>query len=223
MHAAEVSMKTSIIITSYNYGRFIERCLRSCLNQRMVDNTNEIIVVDDASTDNTLEIIEKFKRFPNVYVIANQTNVGVAEAANIGIRAAVGQYVVRVDADDYISEWFVFFLRSYLEKNHDAFGVCCDYELIDEHENITTRCYANERPVSCGIMYRRDLLVQAGLYNSSFRHREEEELRQRVGDYYRLLHFRMPLYRYRMHGTNKTKQPDYELFKDKLHAAKVTV
>jgi glycosyltransferase involved in cell wall biosynthesis len=214
-------MKTSIVITSHNYGRYIERCLRSCLNQKLVNNTNEIIVVDDASTDDTLKIVEKFKRFTNIHVIANPTNVGVAEAANIGIRASVGQYVVRVDADDYISEWFVFFLRSYLEENHDAFGVCCDYQLINEHEEVTSRGFANEQPVSCGIMYRRDLLVQAGLYNPTFRHCEEEELRQRVGDYYKILHLRMPLYRYRMHNSNKTKQSEYEAYKAKLVTSKV--
>ncbi len=203
-------MKTSIIVTSYNYAPYIERCLRSCMNQKMVEGTNEIIVVDDCSTDNTLEIIEKFARFPNVHVIANETNKGVSEAANIGIRASVGQYVVRVDADDYISEWFIFFLRSYLEANHDAFGVACDYQLVDEKENFIKREVASEKPVSCGIMYRRDLLAAQGLYNSDYRHCEEEELRRRVGDGYKIYHMRMPLYRYRMHGNNKTSSTEYE-------------
>ncbi|MEM7437191.1 MAG: glycosyltransferase family A protein [Myxococcota bacterium] len=203
-------MKTSIIITSYNYGPYIERCLRSCMNQKMVDGTNEIIIVDDCSSDNTLAIIEKFARFPNVHVIANKTNVGVAEAANIGIRASVGQYVVRVDADDYISEWFIFFLRSYLEANHDAFGVACDYQLVDDHENFIERGSAADQPVSCGIMYRRDLLAAQGLYNSDYRHCEEEELRRRVGDDYKIYHLQMPLYRYRKHGSNKTTSVEYE-------------
>jgi glycosyltransferase involved in cell wall biosynthesis len=180
------------------------------MNQKMTDGTNEIVVVDDCSTDNTLEIIKKFERFPNVHVIANETNQGVSEAANIGIRASVGQYVVRVDADDYISEWFIFFLRSYLEANHDAFGVACDYQLVDEQENFIKREAATEKPVSCGIMYRRDLLAAQGLYNSGYRHCEEEELRRRVGNEYKIYHLRMPLYRYRIHGYNKTLSAEYE-------------
>jgi glycosyltransferase involved in cell wall biosynthesis len=180
------------------------------MSQKMAAGTNEIVVVDDCSTDNTLEIIKKFERFPNIHVIANETNVGVSEAANIGIRASVGQYVVRVDADDYISEWFTFFLASYLEANHDAFGVACDYQLVDDQENFIQREVASEKPVSCGIMYRRDLLAAHGLYNSDYRHCEEDELRRRVGENYKIYHLRMPLYRYRMHGTNKTSSVDYK-------------
>jgi glycosyltransferase involved in cell wall biosynthesis len=224
----EELMKTSIVITAYNYARYIERSIRSCLNQQLIEpGTNEVIVVDDGSQDDTLAVLEKFKRLPNFHVIANRDNVGVAEASNMGIRESLGQYVVRVDADDYVSDKFIFFLRSYLEVNHDAFGVSCDYMLVDEHEKSLERCYAEQRPISCGILYQRDLLVRAGLYNPEFRHREEEELRRRLGDYYRLHHLRMPLYRYRMHNHNKTKEKEYhvvghqlaELYDAEVHSA----
>ena len=211
-------MKSSIIITSYNYGRYVERCIRSCLNQKLVASGSfEVIVVDDNSQDDTLAIIEKYKTLPNFRVIANPTNVGVAEAANIGVRASLGRFFVRVDADDYISEKLLFFLESYLAFNDDAFGVACDYLVVDENENAIGRRHAEEHPVSCGILYRRDLFVQAGLYNPDFRHREEEELRRRMGSYYQLHFLRMPLYRYRMHNSNKTKQPEYQVFEQKLH------
>lgn len=146
-------MRTSIIITSYNYARYVERCIRSCLNQTCIGDTNEVIVVDDASQDDTREVVAKFERFPNVRVIFNEDNVGVAEAANIGIRESGGRYVVRVDADDYVSESFIFFLSSYLQANRDVFGVSCDYLLVDDHDTTLERCYAEERPISCGILY----------------------------------------------------------------------
>lgn len=210
-------MKSSIIITSYNYGQYIERCIRSCLDQGLIEaGAHEVIVVDDHSEDDTLNIIEKFKAIPNFRVIANPTNVGVAEAANIGIRASMSQFFVRVDADDYISEKMLFLLQEYLAFNDDAFGVACDYLMVDENESVIERRQADQEPVSCGILYRRDLFVQAGLYNPEFRHREEEELRRRLGDYYRLHYLRMPLYRYRMHKNNKTKQPEYVDYHHKL-------
>jgi hypothetical protein len=121
-----------------------------------------------------------------------------------------------VDADDYISEKMLFLLQEYLAFNDDAFGVACDYLMVDENENVIERRQADQAPVSCGILYRRDLFVQAGLYNPEFRHREEEELRRRLGDYYRLHYLRMPLYRYRMHKNNKTKQPEYVDYHHKL-------
>jgi len=212
-------MKTSLIVTAYNYGQYIERCLRSCLDQRWVErDLLEVILVDDGSQDDTLKIIEKFRTFPNFRVIANSTNVGVAEAANIGIRASLGRYFLRVDADDYISEGCVHFLQAYLEFNDDAFGVACDYLLVNDNEETTGRRSAEQSPISCGILYRRDLFVQAGLYNADFRHREEEELRRRLGDYYHIHYLHMPLYRYRMHKNNKTKQGEYQDYLHKLNA-----
>lgn len=214
-------MKTSIVITTYNYGAYVERCIRSCMNQRHVENNCEIIVVNDASTDGTEQIIEKFARFDNIHIINNESNLGVAESANIGIRAAVGQFVVRVDADDYISEQFVYMLQCFLEANHDFLGVGCDYHIVDENENIIERCSSNEKPISCGILYRRDLLVRAGLYNPDYRHCEEEELRQRIGSEYSILRIPLPLYRYRMHRSNKTKQSDYLEFRDRFRAGQL--
>ena len=101
-------------------------------------------------------------------------------------------------------------MKTYLEANHDAFCVSCDYVLVDDHENVIERKYAEKENISCGIMYRRDLLLESGGYNPEMRHREEEELRKRLGDYYRIHHLRIPFYRYRMHNHNKTKEPEYE-------------
>ncbi len=198
-------MKASIVVTSYNYGSFLERCLRSCLSQNFPAKEFEIIVVDDASNDETRELLKKFNEEKNLHIILNDKNVGVAESANIGVRASHGRFFVRVDADDYVSQDLLPFLTRYLTDNHDAFCVSCDYILVDEFENKIERRYAETNPISCGIMYRTDLVNNYGLYNSSFRHREEEELRIRLADYYKIHHLRLPLYRYRMHKNNKTK------------------
>lgn len=201
-------MRASIIVTAHNYGEYIERCVRSCLSQNFPQPEYEVILVDDASTDRTPGIVEKFKTFPNFRVIVNAQNVGVAEAANIGIRAALGQYVVRVDADDFVNANFLLFLTTYLAENHDVLGVACDYFLVDESGEKLDRKYADGEPISCGIMYRKDVLTKAGLYDPTFRHLEERELRLRLGDQYRVDHLRIPLYRYRMHAANKTKRRD---------------
>ena len=66
-------------------------------------------------------------------------------------------------------------MKVYLEANHDAFCVSCDYHLVDDYENIIERKYAETSPVSCGIMYRKDLLIDHGGDDNSIRHREEEE------------------------------------------------
>ena len=219
-------MKASIIITSYNYAQYIERSIRSCLSQKFPEDQFEVIVVDDASTDNTIEILEKFSSHKNFRYILNEKNVGVAESANSGIKACFGRYFIRVDADDYIHDQLLFLLSFYLEANHDAFCVSCDYWLVDEFENKIKRKYAETDPVSCGIMYRTDLILKHGLYDPRFRHREEEELRHRLAEYYRAHHLRLPLYRYRMHDSNKTKDTDalakYFDFINELHSPDAT-
>jgi len=200
-----INPDVSIIITNYNYGQYLGRCIRSCIGQRYCNV--EVIVVDDCSTDKSEKVINPF--YKDVTFIVNKRNLGVAESANVGIRVAKSRYVVRVDADDFVSADMCYFMKTYLEMNHDAFCVSCDYVLVDDHENMLERKYAETDNISCGIMYRTDLLLQMGGYNSNMRHREEEELRKRLGDYYNIHHLRIPFYRYRMHKCNKTKTQEY--------------
>tara|TARA_R110002110_G_scaffold408765_2_gene630607 strand:+ start:487 stop:1113 length:627 start_codon:yes stop_codon:yes gene_type:complete len=200
------SPDVSIVITNYNYGKFLARCVRSCLAQKSVNV--EVIVVDDCSTDNSLKTLKTFKN--DVKIIANKENVGVAVAANMGIEAAKSQFVIRVDADDFVNADMCYIMSKYLISNHDAFCVSCDYFMVDEHENILERKYAEKNNISCGIMYRRDLLLEMGGYNPKMRHREEEELRKRLSEYYKIHHLKFPFYRYRMHNFNKTKEPEYK-------------
>jgi len=210
-------MDVSIIITAYNYDKYIERCIRSCLDQNFLKEKYEIIIVDDNSTDKTEFIVAKYSKDKRIVYIKSEDNVGVAQSSNIGITAAKGRFVVRVDADDYVNENFIYFLSEYLKNNHDSFCVSCDYWYVDNNGNKIERLYAELKPVSCGIMYRRDILIEMGMYNPDWRHREEEELRKRLKGYYQIHHLRIPLYRYRMHANNKTKQKDYmEEFKNRL-------
>lgn len=196
----------SIVITNYNYGPYIGRALRSCISQKNI--LHEVILVDDCSTDNSLESIEPFKE--DIKFLMTPKNVGVAAAANLGIRNSKGQFVIRVDADDFVSSDMCHYMKMYLESNHDAFCVSCDYFLVNDHEEVIERKSAEEHPISCGIMYRKDLLLQFNGYKDDQRHREEEELRNRLGDYYKIHHLKIPFYRYRMHNSNKTKTKEYK-------------
>ncbi len=167
-----------------------------------------MIVVDDCSTDDSFERIRPFS--DQIRFFKTETNSGVAAAANLGIQNARGQFFFRVDADDYVNKDMCYMMKTYLEANHDAFCVSCDYLMVDNFENTLERKYAEKENISCGIMYRRDLFLQMGAYNDKMRHREEEELRKRLGQEYKIHHLRIPFYRYRMHNTNKTKEPEYK-------------
>jgi len=96
----------SIIIPSYNYGRFLEQAVTSAVNQTYPNI--EVIIVDDCSTDNTEEIGSRIaKEHPNVRYIRQAKNVGQSANRNTGIQAANGEFVALVDADDWVDERYI--------------------------------------------------------------------------------------------------------------------
>ena len=209
-----MKIKASIIITNYNYSKYIERCVKSCISQNFDKSSFEIIIVDDCSVDNSIDKIKNLKKkyhsFKFKYV-RNKTNLGVAESSNIGILKSEGDYITRLDADDYISKNFLNFMTFYLDEFKNNLGVCCDYYYVSNSGNKLKKVNYTSNPISCAVMYRRKKLLQYGIYNKNLKHREEEELRARLGKKYIIGYLNLPLYRYRMHLTNKTKSSDYKI------------
>lgn len=90
----------SIIVCSYNYGQFIEKTIQSVLQQ--THKNFELILVNDGSTDNTLEIMQKYALKDKRIKIINQENQGLSMARNNAMNIATGDYLWFVDADDFI-------------------------------------------------------------------------------------------------------------------------
>ncbi len=91
----------SIIIPNRNCSKWIRQCIQSCLNQTYPHI--EIIVIDDASTDNSVPILQEYGT--RIKLIQNKTQLGPGAARNIGLEHARGEYVQYLDADDYISKY----------------------------------------------------------------------------------------------------------------------
>ena len=196
----------SVIITAYNYGRYIERALRSCMDQSIQKNQYEIIIVNDCSTDNTVAILDNYQNDARIYHL--EKNVGLSAARNFGVRKAKGQYVVFLDADDYLHRETIQVQKLFLEENHTLNAVAIDYFLVDDLENHRERIKAEEKPIACGIMFRKDLLIEIGLYDESFKAREEEDLRIRFLERFNIYNIPLPLYRYRRHDNNLTNNEE---------------
>ena len=90
--------EVSVIIPTFNYGRFLEQAIQSVLGQTFQDF--ELIVVDDGSTDDTREVLARFESDRRVRCLF-QANRGDAAARNTGILNAGGRYVAFLDSDDY--------------------------------------------------------------------------------------------------------------------------
>lgn len=92
--------KVSVIIPIYNVEKYLTECLESIINQTLKDI--EIILINDGSTDNTYEIIEKYQKIDNRIKVINQINQGQSVARNNGLEISVGEYVYFMDSDDLL-------------------------------------------------------------------------------------------------------------------------
>lgn len=95
-------IKISIVVAIYNIENYLEKCLKSLISQKT--NEVEIICVNDGSTDNSLEIINKYKNIDDRIIVINQENKGISEARNTGIKYSNGEYIFFMDGDDYVDE-----------------------------------------------------------------------------------------------------------------------
>ncbi len=127
-------MKLSIIVPVYNMageGK-LNFCMDSLLNQTIADY--EIIAVDDASTDHSLEVLHRYaeKHPDKVRVLAHKVNKRQGGAKNTGLRAAQGEWIGFIDSDDWVTpEYYEKLLKKAEETGADMVG--CDYNLVHEH------------------------------------------------------------------------------------------
>lgn len=211
-----VMIDVSIIITNYNYSKYLNRSIRSAFVQKYPEHQYEIIVVDDSSTDWSREIIESYGKTINP--ICLNENVGLAGARNIGIKAAKGRHIVFLDADDYLNRNIIYIEAMFLDLNPRWDAVACDYYIIDDNEVIIGRDSCVENPIACGIMFKREQLIRIGMYDESFEMWEEKDLRIRFLNKFKIHHIELPLYRYRKHENNLTNDKDTaEKYFDKLN------
>ncbi len=198
----------SVIVTCYNYGQYLERCLRSLFNQEHCNRfSSEVIIVDDNSSDtHTEKVCHKFeKRFPNLIVVRNPKNQGLAKSCNIGINVSSGRYIVRVDADDYVARHFLFMLKFALDKNRKFQAFACDYVEVNLYEEGIRQVSAAEEEIACAVMYRKEFLLDVGWYNEDFEYREGHELNKRFRTKYKIGYLPIPLYYARKHENNRSK------------------
>ncbi|MBF0147702.1 MAG: glycosyltransferase family 2 protein [Magnetococcales bacterium] len=199
----------SVIVSCYNQGQWLERCIRSISHQNGLEpEAFEILVIDDGSTDHTRDIIANLSILRNLRAIIHEKNQGLPNSLNHAIQHALGRYIVRVDADDYVQRNFLYIMKLFLDMNRDYQAVACDFLKVNRQEQVIGRFNCFEEKIACGIMFRKECLFDIGLYNESFKMREGHELRKRFELKYRIARLEFPFYRYRMHDSNRTKNEE---------------
>ncbi len=211
-----ISKLVTVVIPVFNQQKYIARCIRSILNQTLDKSHYDIIVVNDASTDKTKEILELYN--DDITLINNNKNLGLPSSLNIAIKKIKTSYFVRVDSDDYVNENFLKFLYIFLEENKNFDAVACDYLLVDENENVIKRKNSLRSPIACGILFRLKNIIEIGLYDENFLINEDVDLRKRFLKKFNIKRLELPLYRYRRHLNNMTNdKTKMKIFNKKIN------
>jgi glycosyltransferase involved in cell wall biosynthesis len=125
----------SFVVPCYNYGRYLPDCLNSILSQEG-EFDFEVIVIDDASTDNTLKVIHSYSD-SRIRLIRHEKNVGHIGTINEGLRAARGVFVARIDPDDRYRSCFLLRTIEKLKKHQEVGMIYGDVALINDCGEIT--------------------------------------------------------------------------------------
>lgn len=119
-------IKVSVVVPVYNVEKYIEKTLKSIMNQTLREI--ELIVINDGSKDNTLSIIKRLMMEDDRIVLIDKKNGGVSQARNDGIKIAKGEYISFIDGDDWIEEEFLKEGYKYGIEN-DLDMIACDMSL----------------------------------------------------------------------------------------------
>lgn len=138
--------KVTVIIPCYNAEKYIEKCLGELNKQEYKDF--EVICVDDASSDNTVKVIDNFKNKAsfNIRIIKNESNMGPAASRNRGVRMANTNYITFCDSDDWYRKDYLSSMVEAMTK-HDADIVFCGYTVINEYDAEIKRPLLSEKEV----------------------------------------------------------------------------
>ena len=161
--------KISIVVAVYNAEKTLKKCVDSLLNQTY--NNIEIILVNDCSKDNSLDICNEYsKANDNVKVISNDRNYGVSDTRNNGIDNSTGEYICFVDSDDYVESNYIEVLYYYYQKYNTV--PICGFVYHDEYNHEKPVKYSwsgDEGLVSLGEAFRlKSELYLTALWNKLF-------------------------------------------------------
>ena len=214
----------SIVTPTYNQRRYIVESLRSSLAQTYPNI--EVVLVDDASTDDTLALVSSMPEFESVRVVRQERNQGGAEARNNGCRVAKGRYIVYQDSDDVLEPNHVQTMVDILKANPDVGFASCDAitigpsgerlraitfnHLLREIKNFPLKegirsleeifMYWVSSP---GLTIRREVFDEVGYMEEELFRLEDYDFHLRVaGSRFKVYYCDQPLVRYRHHGGN---------------------
>ena len=200
--------KVSVYIVNHNYGRYLEQAIESVLSQSLGDF--ELLIFDNGSTDGSAEIISGYARHEQIAAFC-QDNIGLSRTNNLALRCARGQYVLRLDADDYLHHNALELLAGTLDRRPDVGLVFPDYFLVDangkvlevmQRHNFDQVTLLDQPAHGACTMIRRECLEALNGYDESYHCQDGWDLWVRFIRRYGVANLNLPLFYYRKHGNS---------------------
>ena len=216
--------KVSAIVPLFNGERFISESVGSLLSQ--THPIDEIIVIDDKSTDRSLEKVQKLTEAnETVKLLRNSDNKGSSHCRNLGIKESSGDYVLFLDQDDYLAPSFIDETNNHLNQRtgKEIAGLHTSYFIVDENGDNPTESSSEEiepeeflgyqfvrnRILSnSGTVVKKSILEQTGLYDESLKFSQDWDLWLRIGKEGMFTHLHKPLTYIRRHSSNTSSKID---------------
>jgi len=180
----------SVIMSVYNREEYVQRAIESILNQTL--ENFEFIIINDGSTDNTLRILEKYKKKDSRIRIIDQANKGLTKSLNIGIQISKGKFIARQDDDDISLPTRLEKQVSFLEDNKNIvllgtnqYEVGINSERIGKYYDdatINQIVYLYNPIAHTSAMFIKDVFVKIGLYNEFYKTSQDFEAWMRLAD-----------------------------------------
>lgn len=204
----EAQPLVSVIIPCYNHGRFLAEAIQSVKSQ--THSNVEIIVVDDGSSDNTETVAKSHGGVTYIY----QANQGLSAARNTGIRNSKGEFLIFLDADDWLYDGAIAYNLQQLLENREAAFVSGAYDVVSHDKKkigekgvaVNTGHYvellkSNYIGMHATVMYRRWIFDKV-LYDTTLRTCEDYDLYLKIARDHPVIHHTRKMAAYRMHGSN---------------------
>jgi len=202
------NLKISIIIRTHNSEKFVKVAINSAINQSVPFGLYEIVVVDDGSNDNTLNILKTYK---DRIIVIKEKNLGPIKSINRGIEQAIGDYVILLDSDDFLEPNA---LQEFLNKinNKEVDFVYSDYYEIDTGKNeFKVISLKNNifNSVAGGIVFKKSVIEKLGGYDEDLLFPEYDLLIKLIKNGHKHKYVAKPLFRYYRHERSLTSNRKY--------------
>lgn len=219
----KLAPEISVLLPVYNAEQYIKETVESILNQTF--SNFEFIIIDDGSTDRSLEILQGYAKEDGRIRLISRENKGLADTLNEGLKLCLADYIARIDSDDIATLERLEVEYNYLKENLDVVCVGSDFQLIDykgrcigsvclpkKSKEIERALLIGECPIAHpSTMFLKKAINLVGGYNKSFFPAEDYALWIALLDIGKIKNLDTVLLKYRVHAAQVTQEANVKM------------